>query len=49
MFPELTTERFILKQVQPGDQQFIFEGLSNPITTPYYGVYYKSLKKQKRN
>ncbi len=47
MFPELTTERFILKQVQPGDQQFIFEGLSDPIATPYYGVYYKSFEETK--
>ena len=47
MFPELTTQRFILKKVQPEDQQFLFEGLSDPINTPYYGVYYKSFEETK--
>lgn len=47
MFPELTTERFLLKQVQPQDQQFIFEGLSDPILMPYNGVYYKTFEETK--
>jgi len=47
MFPELTTQRFILKQVQHEDQQFLFQGLSDPVSTPYYGVYYKSFDETK--
>lgn len=47
MFPELTTERFILKQVQPEDQAFLFEALSDPITMPYNGVYYKTFEETK--
>jgi ribosomal-protein-alanine N-acetyltransferase len=47
MFPELTTQRFILKQVLPADQQFLFEGLSDPVETPYYGVYYQSFEATK--
>jgi ribosomal-protein-alanine N-acetyltransferase len=35
MFPELTTERFLLQQVVPEDQQFIFEGLSHPDIIPF--------------
>jgi ribosomal-protein-alanine N-acetyltransferase len=44
MFPELTTARFLLKQVQPSDQAFLFEGLSDPIAMPHNGVYYKTLE-----
>ncbi|MDB5196622.1 MAG: hypothetical protein JWP88_993 [Flaviaesturariibacter sp.] len=44
MFPELTTERFILKQVQAEDQAFLFEGLSDPVTMPYNGVYFKTFE-----
>ncbi len=47
MFPELTTQRFNLKQVLPADQQFLFEGLSDPVETPYYGVYYQSFEATK--
>lgn len=42
MFPELKTERLILKQILPGDQDFIFKGLSHPKIIPYYGVRYDS-------
>lgn len=42
MFPELKTERFLLKEILPADQAFIFEGLSHPDVIPYYGVSYKS-------
>lgn len=42
MFPELTTERLLLKQVQPEDQGFVFEGLSHPDVIRHYGVSYSS-------
>ena len=44
MFPELTTERFQLKQILPQDQAFIFEGLSHPQVIPFYGVHYQSFE-----
>ena len=47
MFPELTTERLLLKQVLPEDQQFIFDGLSHPAVIPFYGVRYKSFEATK--
>lgn len=42
MFPELETERYYLRQVQPSDQAFIFEGLSQPEVVSFYGVSYES-------
>jgi ribosomal-protein-alanine N-acetyltransferase len=42
MFPELSTERFNLEQVEKADQSFIFEGLSHPEVIRYYGVNYDS-------
>jgi ribosomal-protein-alanine N-acetyltransferase len=48
MFPTLTTERFILQQIFPEDQQFIFEGLSHPDITRFYGVKYDSFESAKR-
>ncbi|RYZ27354.1 MAG: N-acetyltransferase [Chitinophagaceae bacterium] len=47
MFPELTTERLLLQQVRPEDQQFIFEGLSHPEVIPFYGVRYDSFEATK--
>lgn len=47
MFPELTTERLLLQQVIPDDQQFIFEGLSHPEVIPFYGVRYSSFEATK--
>lgn len=44
MFPELTTERFLLAQILPEDQPFIFQGLSHPDVIPFYGVQYRSLE-----
>jgi ribosomal-protein-alanine N-acetyltransferase len=44
MFPELQTERFLLQQILPEDQPFIFEGLSHPQVIPHYGVQYKTLE-----
>ena len=48
MFPELHTERFLLKQIVATDQAFIFKGLSNPEVIPFYGVQYKTLEETKR-
>ena len=47
MFPELTTDRLLLQQVLPEDQQFIFEGLSHPEVIPFYGVRYDSYEATK--
>lgn len=47
MFPELETNRFYLKQIVSADQAFIFEGLSNPLVIPFYGVKYESLEATK--
>lgn len=48
MFPELRTERLLLQQVKPEDQQFIFEGLSHPDVIRYFGVHYDSFEATKR-
>lgn len=48
MFPELKTERFILKRVMQEDLLFLFKGLSDPVTMPYNGVYYSSLEETKK-
>ena len=40
LFPELITDRFILKQILPADQAFIFKGLSDLKVIPFYGVRY---------
>jgi [ribosomal protein S5]-alanine N-acetyltransferase len=42
MIPEITTSRLVLREVQPEDQSFIFEGLSHPKVIPFYGVRYDS-------
>lgn len=47
MFPQLATERFVLTQVQPEDQQFLFEALSDPVAMPYNGVYFKTFEETK--
>ena len=44
MFPQLTTERFILRQIIESDQPKIFEGLSHPDVIKYYGVNYHTLE-----
>jgi [ribosomal protein S5]-alanine N-acetyltransferase len=48
MFPELNTERFYLRQIEPDDLSFIFEGLSDPVAVPHYGVYFYSLEETKK-
>ena len=47
MFPELQTQRFLLTRVSAEDQQFLFEALSDPITMPFNGVYYKTFEETK--
>jgi ribosomal-protein-alanine N-acetyltransferase len=47
MFPQLTTDRFLLQQISPQDQPFIFEGLSHPDVIPFYGISYNSLEATK--
>ena len=42
MFPELKTDRLILRKILPEDKQKIFEGLSSNRVIEYYGVSYKS-------
>lgn len=44
MFTELHTNRFLLKEILPEDQPFIFSGLSDPAVIPFYGVQYKTLE-----
>lgn len=44
MFPELQTQQFLLQEILPADQQFIFEGLSDPAVIPFYGVRYASFE-----
>ncbi|HET9825566.1 MAG TPA: GNAT family protein [Chitinophagaceae bacterium] len=48
MFPELSTDRFLLQQVKSEDQQFIFEGLSHPDIISFYGVRYDSFEATKK-
>ena len=46
-FPELITQRFLLTRVLTDDQQFLFEGLSDPVAMPYNGVYYQTFEETK--
>jgi ribosomal-protein-alanine N-acetyltransferase len=43
-FPEITTDRLLLRQVTDADKAKVFEGLSRPDMIQYYGVSYKSLE-----
>jgi ribosomal-protein-alanine N-acetyltransferase len=47
MFPELSTPRFLLKQILADDQAFIFKGLSDPQVIPFYGVQYSTFEAAK--
>ncbi|MEP7251345.1 MAG: GNAT family protein [Ginsengibacter sp.] len=42
MFPEIFTERFLLRKILPSDQQKIFEALSHEAVIKYYGVSYET-------
>lgn len=46
-FPELITPNYSLQQFLPSDQQFVFEGLSNPEVIPFYGVQYSTFEATK--
>jgi [ribosomal protein S5]-alanine N-acetyltransferase len=48
MFPELSTQRFLLKEILLEDQHFIFEGLSHPQVIPFYGVRYDSFESTRK-
>lgn len=39
-FPTLKTDRLLLREITSEDQAFIFEGLSDPTVTRYYGVHF---------
>lgn len=42
--PVLETSRLSLRPVLPGDQDFIFKGLSHPEVIPFYGVSYTTFE-----
>src|SRR5688500_10086260 len=44
MFPELYTERFVLKRIAATDQAYIFKGLSDRDVISFYGVSYKTME-----
>ena len=44
MLPELHTQRYLLQQIKPEDQAFIYQGLSDPQVIPYYGVHFTSFE-----
>jgi ribosomal-protein-alanine N-acetyltransferase len=44
MFRELETPRYLLQQILPSDQAFIYKGLSDPRVIPFYGVQYKTFE-----
>ena len=46
-FPVLKAGRCQLRQITPQDQQHIFQGLSDPNVTAYYGVHYETLEQTK--
>ena len=48
MFPALITKSFLLQQIVPEDQQFIYEGLSHPDIIPFYGVRYENFEDTKK-
>ena len=47
MFPEIKTQRLLLRQIESSDQPKIFEGLSHPEVIAYYGVSYGNLEATK--
>ncbi len=47
MFPELQTERLLMKKIEAADQGFVFEGLSHQEVIPFYGVRYESFEATK--
>lgn len=43
-FPLLATDHYRLRQILRSDQPFIFQGLSHPLVTVFYGVRYDSFE-----
>ncbi|MGV3538424.1 MAG: GNAT family N-acetyltransferase [Rufibacter sp.] len=43
-FPELQTNRFILRRFQQSDLEHVYLGLSHPEVIKYYGVHYTTLQ-----
>jgi ribosomal-protein-alanine N-acetyltransferase len=43
IFPQIKTERFLLRQIIASDIDNIFKGLSDPAVIKYYGVNYTSI------
>lgn len=46
-FPEIKTERLLLRQFTEHDLQQVYEGLSKPEIVKYYGVSYQTLEETK--
>ena len=46
-FPVLRTERLLLRQFVPSDQEMVFRGLSHPDIIKYYGVSYRTFEETK--
>lgn len=47
MFQELRTERLLLRRINPEDQHRIYQGLSDPDVTLYYGISFASYAESK--
>lgn len=47
-FPNIETERFLLRPFQDDDLAYVFQGLSNPEVTKYYGVSYSCIVDTRR-
>lgn len=46
-FPNIRTEKYLLRQITDADLENIFLGLSNPDVIKYYGVSFSSLEETK--
>lgn len=43
-FPQIQTNRLLLRKIIASDQQVVFEGLSHPEVIPFYGVSYSNFE-----
>ena len=46
-FPQITTERLLLRQFEENDLESVYKGLSDPDIIKYYGVSYQTLEETK--
>ena len=46
-FPQITTERLLLRQFKENDLESVYKGLSDPDIIQYYGVSYQTLEETK--